>query len=271
MNMNEQSENVPTPSNLANDHGSPRPIRAGEAYMEMIKDDPASQASLKRVQERFRLFAELYRKVMPADPSSVIKAAFRVLADSREQTEREIKQIWQEFATEQESYRSKWEQTYGAPYPESLEDFERWVYRLISAGHTLTVAQEMEFCDIFPRIEGYLLYLQDKHGLPTPAPDDGQSESSGSHKPGGFSKEDLCDEAGESTEHRLSSGTFIKIRNAAGICAAAPNGKGAKRKFSNHQIIKMILAAERLDGFACKRAASAWRELIGFSLENDTP
>lgn len=239
--MKEQSKNVPTTGELANDYGSPKSIRAGEAYMERIKNDPISCASFKRAQEQLRLFSELVRAINDST------------SDTREQAERDINQIWQEYATQQNSYRMTWKNNYGEPYPESLGDLEKWVSRLIAAGNRLSDEEQLQFQDILPKIEGHLLGLQDKcdphrHAMAEPI----------QHaKPEGWSKIELYNIAD------ISASSFDSIRNdAGGIVSRNRGGSSHDGRYSISELRRLISAANKRGTRKSKSAANKWSELI---------
>tara|TARA_R110002111_G_scaffold244674_1_gene306928 strand:+ start:15322 stop:16047 length:726 start_codon:yes stop_codon:yes gene_type:complete len=239
--MKEQSKDVPTTGELANYYGSPQSIRAGEAYVERIKNDPISCASFKRAQERLRLFSELVRAINDST------------SDTREQAERDINQIWQEYATQQNLYRMTWKNNYGEPYPESLVDLDKWVSRLIAAGNRLSDEEQLQFKDILPKIEGHLLGLQDKcdphrHAMAEPI----------QHaKPEGWSKIELYSIA------EISASSFDSIRKRAhAIAKRERGGSSHDGRYSELEISKLISAADEYGTPKSKSAATEWAKLI---------
>lgn len=232
-------------------------IRAGDAYMEMIKDDPASQASLKRAQEQLRLFGELSGMVIPADMPNIILEFFQDLqnatAEIRKQSEREIHDLWLDFVTQQGSYRRDWEQTYGAPYPDSLNELAEWVSRLLAVGNTMTDDQKRNFQDIFPMIQGHLRGLRDRLGLPNPRTD--QPRQLG--RSGGWSKTKLC------SDGEISSGTFDAIRRRDNsILTRRRGGASHNEHYTVCELKKLIAAAEQHGTTKSKGAARIWGKLI---------
>lgn len=101
-----------------------RSIKAGEAFLQAAKDDPKTREALKRAVES-------------------------------------VKPRVEEFFAHYKEYKKYWEETYGFPYPQSLED---WTMLLVRAGATVdwVIKGEWTLRDVAPLIEGYLQRLADE-------------------------------------------------------------------------------------------------------------
>jgi hypothetical protein len=81
------------------------------------------------------------------------------------------------------------------------------------------------------------------------------------HKPDGWTKKDLIDQA-KAFDVILTSTTFWRIRRAAKVNAPPKGGKGPHYKFSMSDLRKMIAAVERGRVRKGAELASAWRDLL---------
>ena len=146
-----------------------------------------------------------------------------------------------------------WKNKYGEPYPESLDDLTKWVSRLIAAGNRLSDEEQLQFHDLFPKIEGHLLGLQDKCSPHRYA----IAEPIQHAKPEGWLKNELYDIAG------ISASTFDSIRKGAcGIANRKRGGSSHGGRYSLSELHQLISAANKRGTHKSKSAATEWAKLI---------
>lgn len=125
--------------------------QAGLAFLRAHKDNPEVQEALARVQTTLRAFAAgiaLIDRIIP-----------------KREAEEELRKIWAEFRGADEVYRRDWQQTFGEPFPVTIEDWERWAIRADVSSRYLPAEKiasgNWTAADIMPYVEGYLQRIKD--------------------------------------------------------------------------------------------------------------
>jgi hypothetical protein len=144
----------------------PRP-QAGKSFAEAIKSDPATKAAWSRSQAKLRECGSALKSIsaFAAQINNPVELVSHNLAlaltESQAQYEAEMKALLETHAVEYAAFKLEWQSKYGAPYPESIEDYKRLATRAGISGERIA-AGEWTFADVFPILEGYLQRLADR-------------------------------------------------------------------------------------------------------------
>ena len=130
-----------------------RSLKAGKAYIEAIQGNPSARKSLEHVLAKLHLLAKALESIdyLARNPVKMLQKILQDTSNFPElvaEEEMDISALALNLARE-------WENEYGVPYPETIED----VNRLISEAELepkLVLAGEFTFQDAMPIIEGYL-------------------------------------------------------------------------------------------------------------------
>lgn len=145
-----------------------RPIRAGEAFLQNLeRNDPEglrkSQARLRILGEELQpILGHFHEKVfgpilenMARAQTSMSRTLQQILAEAKQQLDAQLKQLAEETGVESEAIAVKWQEVYGEPYPQTIDDWKRLAARSEVSGERLLMG-EWTYGDLLPIIEGYL-------------------------------------------------------------------------------------------------------------------
>ncbi len=132
--------------------GNRRP-RAGEAFLELCPDHPLVKVSQNPA---FRRYVE-----------AVAKAGQEILSKGKKEADAEWQVIAAEFKAEGEQFEREWEEAFGEPYPQTVQDYERWAAR-VGMPAAWIMGGRWTYGDLLPIIEGHLLKRRDAAAVAQP-------------------------------------------------------------------------------------------------------